>query len=249
MRGSSFLPKPVWGGSGRQWGYGGWCRGELVEADRRASEVIGRGSVLLEMRPRTKHAFGHGKALRADKESDAAMAFARKRAGRWEPAAALGSTAYFAASVTRGDQLWDGCVVRSGVWTELAVFMGPAGALSLALLLRLLGRLAITGFDLPARDQPFAALPVQMVVGKGQMGSALMAPLQIIVLLTEGLFGVLPSPYFYLPKSARACVFPQSVKIHFFCSGPIRVDTICPLLRGRLPPGARRGGVRVGGPE
>ena len=34
--------------------------------------------------------------------------------------------------------------------------------------------------------------------------------------------------YFYLPKSARAYLFPQSVKINNFCSGPISVDPICP---------------------
>ena len=37
---------------------------------------------------------------------------------------------------------------------------------------------------------------------------------------------VLPLTYFYLPKSARVYLFPQSVKIHYFCSGPISVDPI-----------------------
>ena len=37
-----------------------------------------------------------------------------------------------------------------------------------------------------------------------------------------------PLTYFYLPKSARAYLFPQFVKIHYFCSGPISVDPICP---------------------
>ena len=45
-------------------------------------------------------------------------------------------------------------------------------------------------------------------------------------------FWVLPLTYLYLPKSARAYLFPQSVKIHYFCSGPIRVDPICPQPRG-----------------
>ena len=49
------------------------------------------------------------------------------------------------------------------------------------------------------------------VVGKGQMGSALMGSLQISCFLTEGLFGY-PLTYFYLSKSARAYLFPQSVK-------------------------------------
>ena len=44
----------------------------------------------------------------------------------------------------------------------------------------------------------------------------------------RGTFWVLPLTYFYLPKSARAYLFPQSVKIHYFCSGPISVDPICP---------------------
>ena len=39
-------------------------------------------------------------------------------------------------------------------------------------------------------------------------------------------FGV-PLAYFCLPKSARAYLFPQPVKIHYFCSGPINVDPIC----------------------
>ena len=32
----------------------------------------------------------------------------------------------------------------------------------------------------------------------------------------------------YSPKSARAHLFPQSVKIYYFCSGPISVEPICP---------------------
>ena len=46
--------------------------------------------------------------------------------------------------------------------------------------------------------------------------------------LHRGTFWVLPLAYFYIPKSARAYLFPQSVKIHYFCSGPISVDPICP---------------------
>ena len=44
----------------------------------------------------------------------------------------------------------------------------------------------------------------------------------------SGTFWVFPLTYFYLPKSARAYLFPRSVKIHYFCSGPISVDPICP---------------------
>ena len=59
-------------------------------------------------------------------------------------------------------------------------------------------------------------------------------------------FWVLPLSYGYLPKSARAYLFPQSVKIHYFwnfCSGLISVDPTCPqpttarLLRKRRETG------------
>ena len=43
----------------------------------------------------------------------------------------------------------------------------------------------------------------------------------------RGTFWVLPLTYFYLPKSARAYLFPQSVKIHYFCIGPMNIDPIC----------------------
>ena len=52
-------------------------------------------------------------------------------------------------------------------------------------------------------------------LGKGQMGSALMGSLQMSCFLTEDLLG------------ARAYLSPQSVKIHYFCSGPVSVDPIC----------------------
>ena len=40
------------------------------------------------------------------------------------------------------------------------------------------------------------------------------------------------------PKKARAYPFPQSVKIHYFCSGPISsADPICPFPNCRYPPG------------
>ena len=48
------------------------------------------------------------------------------------------------------------------------------------------------------------------------------------VFFDRGTFGALPLTYFYLPKSARAYLFPQSVKIPYICSGPISVDPICP---------------------
>ena len=44
-------------------------------------------------------------------------------------------------------------------------------------------------------------------------------------------FWVLPLAYFYLSQSARAYLFPQSVKNHYFGSGPVGVDPICPQPR------------------
>ena len=73
-----------------------------------------------------------------------------------------------------------------------------------------------------------ARTPLPASLGKGQMGSALMGSLQDCMFLDRGTFWVLPITYFYLPKSARAYLFPQSVKIPYFCSGPISVDPICP---------------------
>ena len=59
------------------------------------------------------------------------------------------------------------------------------------------------------------------------MGSALLGSLRIACFLTEGSFWVLPLTYFYLPKSAMTCLFSQSVKIYYFCSGYLSVDPIC----------------------
>ena len=64
-------------------------------------------------------------------------------------------------------------------------------------------------------------------VEKGQVWSALMGSLQIYF-FDRGTFWILPLTCFYIPKSAWACLFPQSVKIRYFCSGPIRVDPIRP---------------------
>ena len=51
--------------------------------------------------------------------------------------------------------------------------------------------------------------------------------LQVSCFLT-GTCRVLPLTCFYIPKSAKAYLFPQSVNIYCFCSGPISVDSICP---------------------
>ena len=55
-------------------------------------------------------------------------------------------------------------------------------------------------------------------------------------------FRVLPLAYFCLPESARVYSFPQSVTIHYFCSGPISLDPICPQPRR-----AREGRVGLAG--
>ena len=45
----------------------------------------------------------------------------------------------------------------------------------------------------------------------------------------RGTFWVFPFTYFlYHPNSARAYLFPQPIKIHYFCSGPASVDPMCP---------------------
>ena len=62
----------------------------------------------------------------------------------------------------------------------------------------------------------------------GQMGSVLTGSLRFSCCLNRGTSWVLPLTYLYLPKSAGAYLFPQSVIMHYFCSGPISVDPICP---------------------
>ena len=62
---------------------------------------------------------------------------------------------------------------------------------------------------------------------KGTTGVTLMGSLQQHQCFLIGTFGVLPLAYFYIPEIARAYLFPQSVRTHYFCSGPISVDLIC----------------------
>ena len=45
------------------------------------------------------------------------------------------------------------------------------------------------------------------------------------IVIDRGTFWALPFTYFCLPKSAWAYLFPQSVKIHYFRSGPISLCT------------------------
>ena len=65
--------------------------------------------------------------------------------------------------------------------------------------------------------------------GKGQLRSALMGSLRISCFLQT--FWILPLTYFYIPKGARAYLFPQSVKHRNFCSDPTSVNPICPQPR------------------
>ena len=56
------------------------------------------------------------------------------------------------------------------------------------------------------------------------------------ILFGRGTFWELPLTYFYLPKSARPYLFSPPVKTHYFCSGPISVDPICPQPVKTLKP-------------
>ena len=61
------------------------------------------------------------------------------------------------------------------------------------------------------------------VLGRGQMGSALMGSLQFLAFWQRHFWGT------NLSKSINcAYLFPKSVKINNFCSDPISVDPICP---------------------
>ena len=77
-----------------------------------------------------------------------------------------------------------------------------------------------------------AAGETRACLGEGRMnGVSTNGATVNFMFFDRGTFRVLPLTYFYLPKSARAYLFPQSVKIHDFCSGPISVDTIYPQPR------------------
>ena len=63
------------------------------------------------------------------------------------------------------------------------------------------------------------------------MGSAPMGSLRMLACFDRGAFWVLPLTYFIMFKSARAYLFPQSAKIHYFCSGPTGAGLTCPQPR------------------
>ena len=49
-----------------------------------------------------------------------------------------------------------------------------------------------------------------------------------LMFFDRGTCWVLPLTYLYIPKSARAYLFPPSVQIPYFCSGRISLDPISP---------------------
>ena len=78
------------------------------------------------------------------------------------------------------------------------------------------------------RPRRSSAPPAPCRTRKGTNGVSTNGVTAFVVFCDGGTFFVLPLPYFYLPKSARAYLFPRSVKMRYFCSGPISVDPICP---------------------
>ena len=91
----------------------------------------------------------------------------------------------------------------------------------------------------PPKPVAFAARPPCACSDrKGTNGVSANGVTAFFLFFGRGTFWILPLTYFYLPKSARAYPFPQSVRIHYFCSGPISVDPICPqqtYSRGKRP--------------
>ena len=82
-------------------------------------------------------------------------------------------------------------------------------------------------------------------VRKGTNGVSTNGVTANFMFLDRGTFWVLPLTYFYLPKSARANLFPQPVKIHYLFSGPIGADPICPRPRRAAEVLPARGGRRA----
>ena len=65
---------------------------------------------------------------------------------------------------------------------------------------------------------------------KGTNGVCTNGVIANVSLFDRGTLGV-PLTYLYLPKSARAYLFQQSINIIYIFSGPISVDLICPQPR------------------
>ena len=66
---------------------------------------------------------------------------------------------------------------------------------------------------------------------KGTNGVSAYGVTASFMFFDTGTFCALPLTYSYLFKRARAYLFPQSVKIHYFCICTVSVDLICPQPR------------------
>ena len=63
---------------------------------------------------------------------------------------------------------------------------------------------------------------------KGTNGVSTNGVIANFIFFDRGTFWLLPLTCFYLRKVPGRNFFPKSVKIHYFCSGPVSVDPICP---------------------
>ena len=93
----------------------------------------------------------------------------------------------------------------------------------------------------------FVLLIIIIIIRKGTNGVSTNGVTANFMFFGRGTFWVLPLAYFYLPKSARACLFPQSVKVHYFRSGPISVDPICPQIKARSRTSRATSATRIRG--
>ena len=64
------------------------------------------------------------------------------------------------------------------------------------------------------------------IIRKGTNGVSTNWVTANVMLFYRGTSGVLLLTYVYLSNSARVYLFPQSDKVHYFCSGPIRVEPL-----------------------
>ena len=80
----------------------------------------------------------------------------------------------------------------------------------------------------PKAPSPADPSPLRLCTGvrRGTNGVSTNGVTATLMFFERGAFWVLPLTYFYLPKSARAYLFPQSVKTHYLYSDPISVDHI-----------------------
>ena len=76
---------------------------------------------------------------------------------------------------------------------------------------------------LAAGPAPPASRPAEL--GKGQMGSALMEPLQVLCFSTEGPFGYSRKPTFIFPKVPGPTFFPNLSRFITFAAAPLVLTT------------------------